>query len=119
MTVPNRPTAGGVVESAWGGVVHDTAVAMDIQSGSTEVALPSGSGDGANPITFPRPFAGVPVVVVGSAGTVNGGSAGSNQYAAAALSVTATGFSARVSHAVGTTSPQSCSVRWIAYGPRA
>ena len=119
MAVPNRPVSGQPIETTWGDIAHDTAVAMDIQAGLTEVALPSGSSDAANAITFARPFASPPIVVLGSAGTNNGANSGTAGYAAMAITVTATGFSARVSHATGVTSALQCSLRWIAYGPRA
>lgn len=117
MTVPNRPVSGAPIETAWGDVVHDGYVAQDLQVGAVEVPMPVTS-DGSVPVTFPRPFAAPPIVLCVNNGTNNGVNTGTI-FVVAALAITATSFSARVSHTSGQTAAASCSVRWIAYGPRA
>jgi hypothetical protein len=110
MAVPNRPNAGGVVESGWGQVVHDEVVAQDIQAGSVTVAAAS-TPTGAAAVVFPRPFAAPPIVVV----TQAGGASGWYSYASG---VTATGFNALIAIRTGAAGSTSVPVHWIAYGPR-
>jgi hypothetical protein len=112
MAVPTRPAAGGVVESAWGAIVHDTAVALDIQMGY--VLVPNGSSGSVSPqvsVVFPRPFAGVPALMLT---TVNfNWFVGTNGN-----QPTATGFTMAVNRP-GANSGQGCGVMWLAIGPRA
>jgi hypothetical protein len=113
MAVPNRPAAGGVVESAWGQIAHDTAVGQDIQSGSVSVTV-SASTQGSAVVTFPRPFAATPVVVA----TLGPSSAGSAlAYFPQIASVSPTSVTLRLSGGASTTF--TVPVAWIAIGPRA
>jgi hypothetical protein len=112
MAVPARPASGAPIDSAWGGVAHDTAVAQDIQAGSASVG--TGSAGAVGPgvvVTFPRPFAAPPTVVVS-------GSTTTALYIANAAGISATGmtlFAARRDSGNTTTAP----VHWVAVGPRA
>ena len=63
MAVPARPVSGAPIDSAWGGVVHDAIVAQDIQHGKASVVLTAASEVGFT-VTFARPFAAAPDVVV-------------------------------------------------------
>jgi hypothetical protein len=114
MAVPTRPAAGAVVESGWGQVVHDAAVAMDIQSGSATVAL-SGATQGSTVVTFPRPFASTPVVVATLGPSSSGPALG---YFPQVAAVSSTSVTLRLSSA-GAATTFSVPVAWIAYGPRA
>ena len=114
MTVPNRPVSGAPIETAWGDVVHDTTVAQDIQAGSVVVSLVGGASSNDGTVTFPRPFGGVPIVVVGGVG-------GQTTLAALVSVPTATGCVVRAFKRDGTAfgSAGSLTVEWLAYGPRA
>jgi hypothetical protein len=58
--VSTRPSSGQPIATAWGDEVHDAL--EGIQAGS---ALATGSGaTGSVVVTFPRPYAAAPVVVV-------------------------------------------------------
>lgn len=112
MAVPSRPSAGGVVESAWGQVAHDTAVAQDIQAGVATIAS-FASGSGFVAVTFARPFASAPAVVCTAPG---------NTFLIAQVGlISTTGFTAYIRDArdAGTASGSNVFVNWIAYGPRA
>lgn len=113
MAVPTRPASGAVVESAWGQVAHDTAVALDYQYGTVTPGN-AGSGNASSQITvtFPRPFASPPIVVVGSVNFnyfagLNGNQASATQFTCAVFRPIGGG--------VGAGSP----INWIAIGPRA
>jgi hypothetical protein len=112
MAVPNRPAAGGVVESAWGTVVHDTVVAQDIQSGTFNVPTTAVAASSAK-LTFPRPFAAPPAVVV-VALTGGGTQLAFSQGPLAASVVLGVVNNSGANLPVGTT--QVC---WVAIGPRA
>jgi hypothetical protein len=113
MAVPTAPAAGEPIAEAWGDVVHDSIVAMDIQVGTANVAV-AGAVSGVTTVTFPRPFASAPVVVASMQSTsvayvpfVNG-------------PPTATTVSVGFSHkTAGTSFTDTRQVTWIAYGPRA
>jgi malic enzyme len=113
MAVPARPTSGTPIESLWGQVAHDSAVAQDIQSGTVTLTYVS-SSTVTGAITFPRPFAAPPAVVIVGSGTVAIG------CVAKVDSVTATQANIRVSDTqnVAHTSG-SMVIQWIAIGPRA
>jgi hypothetical protein len=112
MAVPTPPTAGEPVAEAWGDVVHDAVVAMDIQVGSlniTHSAQPSVSVA----VTFPRPFASAPIVVASLDNAV------SASMVPKVLTPTATGFTA-ISQDTGSTARTGTTrYSWIAYGARA
>ena len=112
MAVPNRPAAGGVVESGWGGVVHDTAVAQDIQTGSATLTHTAANLSNQVTITFPRPFAAPPVVVMVS---------NNFNYVVAPAGNVATPTAVVIqSKRVDGSAPTGTVVcQWIAYGPRA
>lgn len=113
MAVPARPISGNPIDSAWGQVAHDTAVAQDIQAGTVNAQSGNpGSAQGpAVAVVFARPFASPPAVVVA-------GSTSTAIYIANVTGITATGFTIVVRRSDGgaqTTAP----VTWIAIGPRA
>lgn len=107
MAVPARPVAGAVVESGWGQIAHDTAVAMDIQGASVIVNVSGGAG--VTTVTFPRPFASPPIVMVSA------NASGTDTVQPSVESVTAT--TCRIHLKSPSTFGWTC--RWLAYGPRA
>jgi hypothetical protein len=111
MAVPNRPSAGAPIESAWGGLAHDTAVAQDIQSG-TAVCPATGSGidNSSIAVVFPRPFAAPPIVVCTSQ---------TGNFITAASAVTATGFTLNNANKTTAGSLGARTNFWVAIGPRA
>lgn len=111
MSVPARPSAGGVVESGWGQVVHDAAVAQDIQAGTVTVAA-TGAPKGSTHVTFARPFAAAPAVLV----TQNANASG---WFTATGPVTPAGFDASIFQRDGGDGTTSFVVSWLAIGPRA
>lgn len=113
MAIPARPVEGAPVDTVWGGIAHDTAVAQDIQTGSVNVTV-SASTQGTSVVTFPRAFAGIPSVVAMISPSSSGAALGFFVQSAA---VSATQVSLRVSGA--TSSTFTVPVQWIAIGPRA
>jgi hypothetical protein len=113
MVVPARPTAGAPIDSGWGGIAHDTAVAQDTQTGSVSISV-SASTQGSAVVTFPRPFAGTPTIVA-MVGPSSSGAALS--YSCQAAAVSATGATLRLAGGGSTTF--TVPVMWIAIGPRA
>ena len=113
MAVPNRPTSGAPIETAWGDVAHDTIVAEDLQAGFTDVVCNGINTDKA--IVFPRPFASAPVVVA----TGDAAAHGSAVAKIVVGSITATGFTARIASTAGVTVAGTIRYGWMAYGPRA
>lgn len=112
MAIPARPIAGALLDAAWGGLVHDTVVAQDVQGGSfTTVHTASATSAPVN-VTFPRAFAAPPVVVFGS-GNYNYVCSYSGAVA------TATGFQAGTYRASGVNPTANIPCQWLAYGPRA
>jgi hypothetical protein len=114
MAVPNRPVGGASIESAWGGVVHDGIVAQDIQAGS--VVMTTTASGGVSPVvtvTFPRPFAAPPTVILGGA-LNSSGIVVSNVGRAP----TATDFGACVKRTDGG-GIATFTGYWLAIGPRA
>lgn len=112
MAVPTRPAAGAPIESAWGSIAHDTAVAQDIQAGVAAIAQ-TAVARFDYPLVFPRPFAAAPAVVAmclgGSVTLVSG----------VALS-TPTGITLSLFKRDGTNLAAGTStVYWVAIGPRA
>jgi len=112
MAVPTRPAAGAPIDSTWGGIAHDTAVAQDIQVG----AWTTPANVSQVTITFPRAFASAPMVFLSlQSGSrnymVNGGAVTPStctvttaQMASGSLPVVPTG---------------ALSGHWLAIGPRA
>jgi hypothetical protein len=118
MAVPARPVEGAPVDTAWGQVAHDTAVAMDIQVGGGTLTFPNANQATAT-ITFPRPFAAgsTPTVIplVGPHGL-----GGAVLMHAQTSSTSATSFGLRLVSSTGSASSQAnVPYSWIAYGPRA
>lgn len=112
MAVPARPTSGTPIESLWGQVAHDTAVAMDLQAGDVAVTV-SAAVSGQTIVTFPRVFAAAPVVVASVR-------ASSIAYICQVSSVSASQVTLVLTHkTAGTTFTDTRNVSWIAYGPRA
>jgi hypothetical protein len=112
MAVPTRPVAGAPIESAWGDVAHDTAVAQDLQVGSVVMAFAASSLSGVVAVVFPRPFSSPPIVVVTGAG-------GPHYTACITGAITTTGFSIQGRRGDGTNQTLNVTVEWLAYGPRA
>jgi hypothetical protein len=88
--------------------VHDTVVAMDIQGATVIVNVVAG-GTGSTIVTFPRPFAAPPIVMVSA------NAAATDTVQVTVDTVTAT--SCRVSLKSPSVFGWTC--RWLAYGPRA
>lgn len=112
MAVPTRPSAGAVVETAWGQVAHDTAVAMDVQTGSVNCSHSAAAASAVVTVTFPRPFAAPPVVVFS---TIN------YNFSAAPDGNAPTAINCRVAsyRISGIAYTGNVVVYWMAYGPRA
>jgi hypothetical protein len=114
MAVPARPTSGVPIESAWGQIAHDTAVAMDIQTGTVTVSLTTATGSAT--VTFPRAFAGIPVVMA----IVNHpGPSGSSAYFPLILNASTAQCVITLQEYQAAVRTTSIPVAWIAYGPRA
>lgn len=113
MAVPARPTSGNPVDVAWGQVAHDAIVAIDIQSGRvTPGNAGSGNASAQVTVTFPRPFASPPIVVVSSDNY--------NYFAGLnGAAPTATAFTCAVYRPVGGGVGAGSPIEWIAIGPRA
>lgn len=112
MAVPTAPAAGEPIAEAWGDVVHDTAVAMDIQSGVVNCVHSANMVSAPAQVTFPRPFASPPVVTLGSQNFNY--SAGTNGAGSSPTGIVVQTF--RISQTAPTA---TIPVYWIAYGPRA
>jgi hypothetical protein len=111
MAVPTPPTAGEPIAEAWGDVVHDAVVAMEMQTGTAQVTMPS-SATGQVTVTFPHPFASGPFVVCNIA-------TGNRLWAIGAVNATATSFVATVSHVDNVATSTVVAFTYFAYGPRA
>jgi hypothetical protein len=111
MAVPARPASGAPIDSVWGGVVHDEVVAQDIQAGTVSVVAANVPSVCVQ-VTFPRPFAAPPIVMV----TQNGGASGWYSYSS---TVTATGFPLCIALRTGVAGSVTVPCSWVAIGPRA
>jgi hypothetical protein len=111
MAVPARPVSGNVVDSAWGQVAHDTAVAQDVQAGTLSAVF-SAASSVIVALVFPRPFASPPVVVAA-------GAANNATIIATVGGVTATGCNVIASNRDAASTTGTFAVAWMAYGPRA
>jgi hypothetical protein len=112
MAVPAKPAGGAPIESAWGSIVHDEIVAMEIQSGVVNCVHTNSQLSAVVPVTFPHAFAAPPVLVLGC----------DNYNYGAGLSgavPTAAGFNVATWRYSGVQSAATVPVQWIAYGPRA
>jgi hypothetical protein len=112
MAVPNRPTSGAPIETAWGDVVHDSIVAQEIQVGSFNATFSASSLSGVVAAVFPHPFAGVPTVMLTPRG-------GPHYTTALTADPTAAGFSAQCRRGDGTSQSLVVPVYFLAIGPRA
>lgn len=112
MTVPARPTSGAPIDSAWGGVAHDAAVAQDIQAGTFGVPT-SPSTVATATLTFPRPFASPPAVVLTA--YTGGGTQTAFCHAPTAAGVVI----GVVPNSGGNLPAGTTTVAWVAIGPRA
>jgi hypothetical protein len=112
MAVPLKPAAGGVVESAWGGIVHDEVVAQEIQAGVATIAL-NNQNSASLQVNFPHPFAAPPVVVVTVAANSTTLVAGIGVPSASGVGI----YLFRKDEA--STTAAGVAVHWFAYGPRA
>ena len=112
MAVPARPISGNPIDSAWGQVAHDMAVAQDVQSGSFTLTHTAANLSNQLAVVFPRPFAAPPMVVMASVNF--------NYIATeAGNAATATGFTAQSKRVDGSAPTGTVVVQWIAIGPRA
>lgn len=112
MTVPTPPTAGEPIAEAWGDVVHAAVVAQDIQTGQHSVPI-SAANQGTLVVTFARPFAAAPFVVLGQASNSGG-------FIAAQGGATTTQFTLIAAYRdTSQTGTVGIIVSWIAIGPRA
>jgi hypothetical protein len=111
MAVPAAPAAGEPIAEAWGDIVHDEIVAMEIQTGVVTITHASNPVANAN-VTFPHPFAEAPIVIL----TCDNYNfvAGHN-----GTQPTATGFVASSARTSGTAATNTVHIAWIAYGKRA
>ena len=110
--VPARPVSGGTVGTDWGQAVHDTIVQNDMQAGIVNVAINGANASAA--VSFPRPFAGAPYVVVALASAPGG----SNKLVPRTTSQGPAGCTVYVYTADGTAANATVAVHWIAVGPR-
>lgn len=110
MAIPARPVAGALLDSAWGGLVHDAIVAFDIQAGAFTAVHTSQQTSPQVNVTFPRPFGAPPMMGLASTNF--------NYAVGLAAPATATGFGAASWRFSGAASG-SIVHQWIAYGPRA
>jgi hypothetical protein len=115
MAVPARPAAGAVVATDWGQVVHDTAVALDIQSGRVTIVFSASAVSSAPTVTFPRPFAAAPVVIA----TVGGPTYPGVNINVGVASVTPTNCLVQAREVRESALSGNNEVEWIAIGPRA
>ena len=112
MTVPNRPAAGALVDSAWGQIVHDAAVALDVQTGHLTTHHAGASTSALVTVSFPRPFASSPVVLLSS---------GNYNYVAGLNGVRSAPdrFSLATKRVDDSKPTADIEVDWLAIGPRA
>jgi hypothetical protein len=118
MAVPARPVSGEPVASAWGNVVHDTAVVLDVQTGYVDLSGTSVTIVGSA-VTFARPFAAgsVPAVIT-AVGGASAGTAGGNPWIPGHYGASATGFTIRAAVAAAAT-VTNLRIHWVAIGLRA
>jgi hypothetical protein len=116
MAVPVAPAAGEPIAEAWGDVVHDAVVAQDIQTGFIDITLASGSTGKTARITFGRPFASAPVVML----TRDDSASSALMTMVSNGSITAVDCICKVYPAPpSSTIAGTTRVYWLAYGPRA
>jgi hypothetical protein len=115
MTVPTRPADNAPVDTAWGDVVHDTIVANDVQSGVINMVFAASAVGPTVVVTFPRPFASVPIVVA----TAGGVSAGGTNVNVGITALTTTTVSLQGREVRETAISVTLPCQWIAIGPRA
>jgi len=115
MAVPVAPAAGEPIAEAWGDVVHDSIVAMDLQSGSATATVTAGTNAANVTVVFSRPFASAPNVIA----TV--GPMVSNVFVCNVVSISATQVVLNALRKDETNQGSSVGipVQWFAYGPRA
>jgi len=111
MTVPVAPAAGEPIAEAWGDVVHDSIVAMDIQSGTVSIPA-AGAPTSSVTVIFPRPFAAAPQAAASTNGTISG------VWIAQISTTTPTQLTVYVFARDGR-NVTALGAHWIAYGPRA
>lgn len=115
MAVPARPASGAPVASDWGSVVHDTAVAQDIQTGQVNITLTNQSSQSSPQITFVRPFAAIPMVTC----SISGSPAASNKLVPRVQTISPTGMTLSAWQGDATQTSVTVTLFWIAIGPRA
>ena len=115
MAVPARPVAGNVMEAAWGQVAHDTAVAVDIQSGSAAISWAASPLSNNAVVVFPRAFASTPIVV---AVLANPAGAQQPRLVGGIGSISATGFTFQGVETREAAVTATMAVHWVAIGPR-
>jgi len=101
-----EPQPGDEITSAWG---ISVAEGMNgIQAGTANVTL-TAANNGSTPITFPRPYASPPIVVVAYSGT-------NLLFIAAVHSVTTTGCVLVMSTKTAANTTDTRAVNWLAMG---
>lgn len=103
---PTRPASGEPVATSWGQAVHDAI--EGIQAGSANVVWAASSISNSITVTFPRPFAAPPNVVVAS---------GHAHYSVSVLSITATNMAMQGRRTDGTSQSVTIACNWLAVGP--
>jgi len=104
-----RPASGAPIATAWGAEVHDALEGL--QSGYVQVVVAAGVGQLV--VTFPRPYASLPVVVATPAASSDAWIVSLNANSGTSY----TGFTLRVSHKTGSTANSgTINIMWIAVG---
>lgn len=110
--VAARPASGASIESAWGGQVHD--LLEGIQAGKLTVNVANTAVQGAT-ITFPKPYASNPTLIMSCAGTYSSSSVHAF-IANSGASLTPTQCGIAVGRDDGVASSGTFIVHWLAIG---
>jgi len=100
-----RPVAGAPIESAWGGQVHDQVAG--VQVGVVTLTGATSAASAVATVTFPRPYATPPVVILGLTSPLVG---------AAADTITTTSFRALARRLDGVATAFTGTYSWVAIG---
>ena len=103
-----KPTAGAPIDTAWGQQMHDAV--EGIQYGSIATSLSSATVSGVVTITFPRPYAVPPAVILTPI------AAGGLFHADMETAPTTTGVAVRSAYRDNTAVSASVPIHWIAIG---
>ena len=110
MAVPARPVSGQPIETTWGDIAHDTAVAIDYQTGTATLPA-AGAATSQVAVVFPRAFAAPPVVFL------TGRDANACAQPESVVAVSATQFTAQQRHR-SDSNVLAAGFSWVAIGPR-